>query len=450
MIRKDQRDKKGDDHLTLRESERVELKQEYTEGIRKEIIAFANTDGGDIYIGVDDAGQTVGVDAPDQVIQRVANAVRDAVKPDVTMFLHYEPVEMDGRQVVRVTVSRGTGRPYYLAAKGLRPEGVYVRQGTSAAPATEAAIRQMIKETDGDTYESMRALNQELTFDYAKRAFSERGIPLEAPQMRTLGITMPDGIYTNLGLLLSDQCPHIIKAALFSGTDAERFQDRREFTGSLLKQVDDAYSYLDMRNELSATFEGLRRIDRRAYPESALREALLNAVIHRDYALSASTLISLYADRLEIVSVGGLVQGVTLRDVMMGMSICRNPKLANVFYRLELIEAYGTGLKKIRSAYRNIAPERLFQTTDHVFKVLLPRQTGEGGDGLSPSATDEEKILSCLETRGQMTRAEAEKLTGLSTSSVHRLLRRLTDAGRVTATGKGRSVRYRPVSPPAM
>ena len=148
----------------------------------------------------------------------------------------------------------------------------------------------MIKETDGDNFEDMRSLNQELTFSKMQEEFQKRNLSLADVQMKTLGLIDSDGLFTNLALLLSDQCPHIIKAATFGGVNQEKFQDRREFTGSLLKQLDDAYAYLDMRNQNAATFKGLHRTDHRDYRETAIREALLNAVVHRDYSVLASTL----------------------------------------------------------------------------------------------------------------------------------------------------------------
>ena len=429
----------------FQESETVELKADYSESIRKDIIAFANTDGGTIYIGIADDGTAVGVSSADQMIQRVTNMARDSIRPDVTMFIHYDSLNMAGRAVVKVTVQRGTGRPYYAADKGMRPSGVFVRQGTAAAPATDAAIRQMIKETDGDSYEDMRSLRQDLTFTYAESIFAGSSLALGTPQMQTLGILSQEGIYTNLGLLLSDQCPHMIKAAAFSGTDQEEFQDRKEFTGSLLKQIDDAYAFLDMRNETSATFEGIHRIDHRAYPAAALREALLNAVVHRDYSYSASTLISVYADRIEIVSVGGLVPGFHLDDVTSGLSICRNPKLANAFYQLKLIEAYGTGLKKIMTAYQLMTANRLFQVTEKVFKVTLPR-TGEAHPQIRHSASDrqtpEEMIAEFLSGHGSMTRADVEQMTGFSLSSASRLVKKMVEQGVLIKTGEGKRTRY--------
>ena len=361
------------------------------------------------------------------------------------MFIHYDPLDVEDKTIVKVSIQRGTGRPYYAADKGLRPSGVFVRQGTAAAPATEAGIRQMIKETDGDTYEDVRSLRQDLTYSYAKEVFARCGLDLEPPQMRTLGIVSSEGIFTNLGLLLSDQCPHIIKAATFWGTDQEQFQDRREFTGSLLKQVDDAYAFLDMRNDTSATFEGVHRIDHRAYPPAALREALLNAIVHRDYAYSASTLISVYSDRIEIVSVGGLIPGFHLNDVTSGLSICRNPKLANVFYRLSLIEAYGTGLKKILAAYHPMEADQLFQVTEKVFKVTLPRlNSGRSSVPHSPAVhqTAEETVLAYLSTKEMITRLEVEQITGTSSASAARILKRLVQSGALIRIGEGRSTRY--------
>ena len=337
----------------LRESETVELKEIVVDDIKKEIIAFANCDGGKLYIGVNDDGIVVGIANPDEAIQKVSNMVRDSIKPDVTMFVRYDTMELDGKTIVIVDLQRGTDRPYYLANKGLRPEGVYVRQGTSSVPSTDMTIRRMIKETDGDSFEDMRSLEQELTFQETNTEFKRRKIAFGLPQMKTLGILNADGIYTNLGLLLSDQCSHTVKTATFEGINQNIFKDRREFSGSLLQQLNDAYDYIDLRNQTHATFDKLLRVDQRDYPEVAIREALLNSLVHRDYSYSASTLISVYDDRIELVSVGGLVKGISINDIMMGISVCRNSKLANVFYRLQLIEAYGTGMRKIVNAYEN-------------------------------------------------------------------------------------------------
>lgn len=438
--------------MKFQETETVELKAVAQDGIKKEIVGFANCGGGTVYVGVADDGAVPGVEDADACALQVSNMVRDAVKPDVTMFVSYKKLDCDGKAVVAVKVQRGTNRPYYLAKKGLRPEGVYVRQGYSSVPATDAAIRQMIKETDGDRFEDMRSLDQALTFESTKGEFETRKIPFGAPQMQTLKITSSDGLYTNLGLLLSDQCPHTVKAAVFEGTDQSVFKDRREFSGSLMQQLDEVYDYIDFHNQTHATFQKLLRVDTRDYPEVAVREALLNSIVHRDYSFRTSTLISVYDDRIEFVSVGGLLPGFELEDLMMGVSACRNPHLANVFYRLQLIEAYGTGMRKIMGAYAGVASQPQIMATNNAFKIVLPNTNFAATAAETPTANSKEapaashsrenEILRFLAERPSITRKEAQTLLGIGQSTAGRILKEMVDKGQIARHGGGRTLRY--------
>ena len=438
--------------MRFRETEIVELKSIVMDDIKKEIIAFANCDGGTIYVGVSDDGTVLGIENADKCALQISNMVRDAVKPDVTMFIHYETLECDGKAVVAVNIQRGTNRPYYLAKKGLRPEGVYVRQGYSSVPATDTAIRQMIKETDGDSFENMRSINQALTFEATKKEFEKRNVVFGQPQMQTLKIVSADGIYTNLGLLLSEQCPHTIKAAVFEGINQNVFKDRREFSGSLMQQLNDVYDYIDFHNQTHATFRKLLRIDTRDYPEVAVREALLNTLVHRDYSFRASTLISIYDDRIEFVSIGGLLPGLELGDLMMGVSVCRNPHLANVFYRLQLIEAYGTGMKKIMGAYANALVQPKIKTTNNAFKIILPNvnftpKAAEVHKDFEKAAdlaldSNEEKVLQFLREHLMITRKETQTLLEVSQSTAGRILKAMVDSGQIKQIGGSRTTRY--------
>lgn len=423
------------------ESESVELKSEVVGDICKEVIAFANTKGGTVYIGVRDDGQVVGIQNADKVILQVNHMVRDSIKPDVTMFVRYETQMVGEKQVIAVTVQKGTDRPYYLGSKGLKPSGVYVRNGTSSDPATDTAIRKMIKETDGDCFEDRRSLEQNLTFEAAKAQFAMCDVPFDLVKMQTLGLVSSDGIYSNVALLLSDQCGSTIKAATFSGTDKGDFQDRREFGGSLFQQMEQTYAYLNMRNRTRATFEGLRRIDTRDYPEEALREALLNSLVHRDYSFSASTLISVYDDRIEFVSVGGLVGGISLDDILLGLSVCRNPKLAAVFYRLKLIEAFGTGVPKMMEVYRGSGLKPKIEASNNAFKITLPnRNAGKASDA---QQSVEERVLAFAETKGSITRSDVDAFLGVSQATSNRLLKRMAAEGLLRQDGSGRRTQYR-------
>ncbi|EHL04982.1 divergent AAA domain protein [Desulfitobacterium hafniense DP7] len=422
----------------------TEFKRDYVDDIKKTVIAFANTSGGTLYIGIDDSGQAVGIGDVDNTLLRVSNAIRDTIKPDVTLFVNYEVQMVDNRHIIKITVQKGTASPYYLANKGIRPEGVYIRQGPSSVPATEATILNMIKNTDGENYEDVRSLQQELTFREAENAFNSRKIPFGTSQQKTLKITNADGIYTNLGLLLSDQCRHTIRLAVFEGTTKSVFKDRREFSGSLLKQLNEVYETISHYNRTRAEFDGLYRIDRRDYPVEAIREALLNALVHRDYSFSASTLISIFEDRLEFVSIGGLLKGISYDDIMLGISVTRNENLAHIFYRLTLIEAYGTGMPKIMESYQGYPVAPLIEITDNAFKITLPNLNSNYGivKETAPLYGNELMVVEMLKTNESITRKEVEGKLSISQAAAVNLLKRLVIRGLIRPVGAGKNTRY--------
>lgn len=423
------------------ESKLVELKETIVDDIKKEVIAFINSEGGNLYVGVADDGHVIGLDDPQSDMLRLTNMIRDTIKPDATMFVECQIEKIDTKDIVRVQVQKGTHAPYYLVGKGIRPEGVFVRQGTSSVPASEDAIRRMIKESDGDCFETMRSLNQDLSFETLTEECSGRDIVLGAPQMVSLGIKTPDGVYTNLGLLLSDQCTHTIKTALFSGVKKEQFQDRKEFSGSILQQMNDAYAFIDLNNKKKSTFSGLHRMDQRDYPETAVREALLNSLVHREYSFSSSTLISIFSDRIEFVSLGGLVKGLTLKDIMLGISQCRNEKLAAVFYRLQLIEAYGTGIPKIIESYEGCSCQPKIESSDNAFKITLPNRNQDLAY-LPETTKSEQAVLAFAGEKGKLQRIDVEEKLGVSRSRANHILKQLLDKGMLKPVGNGRNRQY--------
>ena len=433
------------------ENKTTEFKREYTDDLKYAVVAFANTDGGKVYIGINDDGSVQGVKDTDGTMLRITNMIRDVVRPDVTMFTECAIEEIDGQPVIVVNVQRGTARPYYLSGKGVRPEGVYIRQGASSVPASETVILNMIKETSGDCYEDARSINQQLTFEKADAFFAGRKVSFGDQQKRTLNIIGADGTYTNLGMLLSDQCVHTIKLAVFEGSKKTVFRDRKELTGSLLTQLENAYSYIDQFNRTRAEFEGLDRIDKRDYPAEALREALLNAITHRDYSFSGSTLISIFDDRIEFVTIGGLVRGLSFNDIMLGVSALRNQKLANVFYRLHLIEAYGTGILKINESYADCNVKPQFEVTDNAFKITLPNINYAGERKEQPTAPvkigrksdRKEIVLQLAEKQGSITRKEVEAELCISQASAILLLREMVESGLLIKEGTGNRCKYR-------
>lgn len=425
------------------ETENIEFKSQFTEEIYKEVIAFANTDGGIVYVGIDNDGNVIGLADVDQEYTRITNGIRDAIMPDVTMFVRFT---IQDNKVVRIAVSEGANKPYYLKGKGLKPSGVYVRQGTSSVPASPEQIRRMIKESDGDMFEEMRSMEQSLSFEAAAAAFKRYGVEFGPEKYRALGVTQKnDELYTNLALIISDQCAHTTKVAVFGDESNTTFKDNKEFGGSIFKQLEDTYTYLMLCNKTAATFKGLERIEKPDYPEGALREALLNALVHRDYSFSGSVIINVNDEKMEFISIGGLLPGLSVDDIRIGISQPRNKKLAEMFHRLHLIESYGTGIRKIYKLYENCPLQPAIEATSNAFKITLPNMNAaansvsEQGSAITPQM---QKVLSFIAEHGQITDAEIQSLLGIKKTRAFTLVKQMREMGLVQMLGRGEKKRY--------
>lgn len=425
------------------ETENVEFKSQFTEEIYKEVIAFANADGGIVYVGIDNDGNVIGLADVDQEYTRITNGIRDAIMPDVTMFVRFT---IQDNKVVRIAVSEGSNKPYYLKGKGLKPSGVYVRQGTSSVPASPEQIRRMIKESDGDMFEEMRSMEQGLTFEAAAAAFKKYGVEFGPEKYRALGVTQKnDELYTNLALIISDQCAHTTKVAVFGDESNTTFKDNKEFGGSIFKQLEDTYTYLMLCNKTAATFKGLERIEKPDYPEGALREALLNALVHRDYSFSGSVIINVNDEKMEFISIGGLLPGLSIDDIRIGISQPRNKNLAEMFHRLHLIESYGTGIRKIYKLYENCPLQPVIEATPNAFKITLPNMNAapdsvsEQGSAVTPQM---QKVLSFIAEHGQITDAEVQSLLGIKKTRAFTLVKQMREMGLVQMLGRGEKKRY--------
>ena len=371
----------------LRESDSLEFKRSVSKTFCASVVAFANTSGGTILIGVDDNGAALGVENPDETMLRASSAIVDSVCPDILPFVSICTREIDDTTVVEIVIEEGDRKPYCLASKGFTPAGIYLRTGSGNVHAGIDAIRSMIRASDGDSFETRRCENQSLTFDSLRTFLAEAGLTCTQENLKTIHAKNLDGSCTNLGLLLSDQCPFSIKCAVYDDNDGLDYRDRWKFEGSVLSQMEDALEFLDLTNTLHASFNGLRRTEAFAVPPRALREALINAVMHRDYDYNAPVIINVFSDRIEFVSIGGLVKGVSLEDVMAGVSATRNPLFADILERLNMVEGYGMGIRIMKSLYKGTGLQPRFEANPESFVAVLPKRRSGGAATANETAS---------------------------------------------------------------
>ena len=357
------------------------------------------------------------------------------------MFIKYT---LQDNKVVKITVGEGSYKPYYLKSKGLKPNGVYIRQGASSVPASPEQIRQMIKDSDGDVFEDMRSMEQSLTFHAAEKMFKKYNVEFSAEKYRVLGmIDSSDSLYTNLALLISDQCMHTTKVAVFANDTNTEFRDSKEFTGSVFEQLENTFDYLMLCNKTMATFKGLERVERSDYPQEAIREALLNAIVHRDYSFSGSIIINVNDNEMEFISIGGLVSGLSPDDIRSGISQPRNKKLAEVFHRLHLIESYGTGIRRIYSLYNNCAIQPRIEVTANTFKIVLPNMNSNDVKETVAAVTHQmQTVLDFIEENGEISDSEVQELLQIKNTRAYTLMKKMEKEGLIVIVGRGSRKKY--------
>ena len=327
------------------ESPNVELKSELVDDVKHELLAFLNSHGGTIYIGVDNGGSVCPIEPStrDGIDSKLGNWIQEAFFPSPVRLIDHDYND-DGVLVIKVR--EGTNKPYYLKEKGPKPSGVYIRYGRSTRKASESEILGMILSSAKYSFEDDESDTQELSFRFFKEEMEDNGLPFGDREMVSLGMRRTDGVYTNLALILSDQSPIQVKVAEYD--EAMDFKVKKVFGGSLLRVLRDVREQCDRLNDVSAVIDGKTfiRKETASYPGSSLREAVLNAFCHANFFIRSNIKIEFFPSECRITNPGGVFDA-TLDDVLMGVQTYRNPRLVNVFYKLGYIENFGTGIPRI-------------------------------------------------------------------------------------------------------
>ena len=422
--------------VTLSENEKLEYKLDYSPQALKTVSAFANYSGGKIVFGMSDDGKIIGIDDSHKLRLRIENAINDNLTPRPDYKL--ETLELEEVTIVELTVSPGSDPPYFYKGKA------YKRSDTATTPVDPSELRNLIKENLDNPYDQMTVTEDDLSFKLLEEELRHsKGISqLSEDTLRTLNL-IRDGKFTRAAEWLADRnnnlrcATHIVRF----GRDISTFRDRRDFDSvSLIMQYKGA---LEMYEKWYGTYEeieGFRRVARVLVPREAYREAVLNALIHRRLDMNSAVQIAMYDDRIEITSPGGLPPGISKADYLFGqVSNPRNPTLSLVFFTLNYIERFGTGIRRIRQAYQDFAEEAAFDISDHFIRLTLPvidlNKPKQGEDLAS-------HILRLLKEHGHLSRADLETMTGYGKSSVQNALNTLIDQAFIQRTGAARSTRY--------
>ncbi len=335
------------------ETNRIENKEQLNEDFEQEVIAFLNyKEGGIIYVGVRKDGQVVGVDNLDQTQLQIKDRIKNNIQPSTLGLFDVIVEKIDNQEVIKVVISSGTEKPYYLRKKGRTPEGCYLRVGSSKERMTFEMIDNMYAKRVKNTLKEIEAPRQELTFNQLKIYYEEQGLQLNENFLKNLDLLTSEGKYNYNAFLLADENNVSIKVVKYLGTDKMDLVKNQEYGyRCIITATQRVLDRLEAENTVYAKIEYKGRKEVEMIDKKALKEAVINAIVHNDYSYGNSPIIELYSDRIEITSSGGLPQELSKTDFFRGVTAPRNKELIRVFKDVDLIENIGSGILRILKAY---------------------------------------------------------------------------------------------------
>ena len=335
------------------ETNRIENKELLNEDFEQEVIAFLNyKEGGIIYVGVRKDEQVVGVQDVDLTQLQIKDRIKNNIQPSTLGLFDVVVETIDNKEVIKVIISSGTEKPYYLRKKGRTPEGCYVRVGSSKERMTERMIDDMYAKRVKHTLKEIDSPRQELTFNQLKIYYEEHNLMLNDNFLQNLDLLTSNGKYNYNAFLLADENNVSIKVVKYLGTDKMELVKNQEYGyRCLITATQRILDRLDAENTTYAKIEYFGRKEQEMIDSAALKEAVINAIVHNDYSYGNSPIIELYSDRIEITSAGGLPQQLSKEDFFRGVTAPRNKELIRVFKDVDLIENIGSGILRILKVY---------------------------------------------------------------------------------------------------
>ena len=391
--------------MSIKENTRIELKRELTPKFENEAIAFLNYhEGGVIYIGIEDDGTVCGVADSDSEMLKIKDRLKNNILPSVMGLFDVVAEKHNGKDVIKITFASGPEKPYYLKDKGMTERGAFMRVGTAVEPMPLNIIENLFAKRVRNSLARIESTRQDLTFRQLKIYYEGAGKELNDRFAANLELLTKEGKYNYVGYLLADVNGTSIKVAKYSGMDRIDLIENDEYGYcSLVKAADQVLDRIKVENKTYATITYPKRIERPMWDYPAIREGVINAILHNDYTTEVPPKFEFFADRFEITSYGGLMPGMSKEEFFTGFSVPRNKELMRIFRDLDMVEQLGLGVPRILKSYG----KECFTFTENFLRMSFPVATPLA-DEVTPQDTPQD--------------------TPQVTPQVEGLLRMLTDA----------------------
>lgn len=435
--------------IDIIENSRVEFKTKLVDDLEESIIGFLNSkDGGNIYIGVADNGKIIGLNGNIDLLQRkIKDRIISNIEPSVLGLFDIEVLETDNKKYLNIIVARGLEKPYHLKGMGMTPDSCFIRIGSSNERMDEHLINKLFRERTKNSLKNIVSPNQNLTFRDLKIYYTEKGIDVGENFEKQLDFYTADGKYNYVAYLLADENRVSIKVAKYAGTDVDELIENYEFGYcSLVKATHRVLEKFITENKIFAKITYPERKEQPMYDYKAVREVIINAIVHNDWSNEYPPKFEFFSDRLEVSSFGGIQNEFTEEEFLQGYSAPKNPELMRVFKDLELVEHLGTGIRRILKRY----DKSIYRFFPHF--IIVSIKYNENNFKYNNQSVNvmpylnltkvQEGIISLIEDRPSITQEEMAKLLGVTSRTIRNHIKYLVDKEYITRIGADKNGKW--------
>lgn len=426
----------------IQESNRIELKKELTDTLEREVVAFLNSkEGGEIYIGIDDNVKIVGVENIDQTQLKVKDRIKNNIAPSVMGLFDVIVTEIENTKIIKITIASGSEPPYYIRKLGMSSKGCFIRIGSSAEAMEQRIIEDLFSKRTRNSISKIDSPGDDLSFQQLKIYYQEKKKVLNDNFASNLELLTPNKKFSYVAYLLADENRNSIIVAKYSGKNKVDLVENKEFGYcSLIKSTLQVLEKLNIENRTFAKITNKTRIERDLMNPVALREAVINAIVHNDYSTDLAPRFEIFEDRIEITSAGGLPLGFTKEEFFSGYSRPRNKELMRIFKDLEIVEYLGSGIPRILEFYS----KDNFIITDNFIRIVLPFDKEDPNkhpikdpnkDPNKNINLTEEKIIDEISKNKHITIKELSNIIGIHERNIRKNIEKLKNKGMIERKG---------------
>ena len=431
--------------MNLIESHRVEHKQSLTDTFEKEVVAFLNYhEGGIIYIGVDKDGKIVGCQNPDETQLKIKDKLKHNISPSCLGLFEVILETIEEKSIIKIIIASGRETPYYIKKNGMSEKGCYIRVGSSSEPMNQTMIEDLFAKRVRNSLGNIKSRRQDLTFEQLKIYYEEKGLKLNEKFASNLELLTDDGYYNYVAYLMADSNGVSIKVAKYAGTNKVDLIENNEYGYcSLIKATKRVLEKLEIENKTAALITSTTRKEQPLWNKVALREAVINAIVHNDYTTENPPVFEIFSDRIEITSTGGLSIIKNIDDFFSGYSNPTSRELMRIYKDLELVEHLGSGLNRILEAYDKdsfVIKQNYMKNIFYKNETPLDGVVSGGVNGVVSGGVTE--LLEFIQTNPGLRANELSKHIDTPLRTVQRWLKQLKDENKIEFQGAPKTGGY--------